>query len=75
MDPHEYSPGGLRGITTEMLAAREHMVMEWAHNQRIPLAFVLAGGYLGLGLDQTALVALHRLTIAAAAEYAAKLSS
>ena len=30
------------------------------------LAFVLAGGYAGYGLDQSGLVALHRLTVSAA---------
>jgi acetoin utilization deacetylase AcuC-like enzyme len=67
MDPHQSSAGGLTGITTDVLASREQMVFEWARIQGIPIAFVLAGGYLGRGLDRAGLVALHRLTIAAAA--------
>jgi acetoin utilization deacetylase AcuC-like enzyme len=69
MDPHQSSAGGLTGITTDVLASREQMVFEWARTQGIPIAFVLAGGYLGRGLDRAGLVALHRLTIAAAAHY------
>ena len=34
--------------------------------QRLPVAFVLAGGYVGPRLDQARLVALHRLTLSAA---------
>jgi acetoin utilization deacetylase AcuC-like enzyme len=68
MDPHEDCPvGGLRGITGETLAARERLVFGWARAHRTPIAFVLAGGYLGPQLDVDALVALHRLTLEAAA--------
>ncbi len=68
MDPHQGSAGGLAGITAEILAARERMVFDWARVQGVPIAFVLAGGYLGSGLDRAGLVALHRLTIAAAVD-------
>ncbi len=43
------------------------MVFAWARDQRVPIAFVLAGGYLGPRLDRDGLVALHRLTVEAAA--------
>ena len=69
MDPYEgCSTGGKAGITREMLAARERMVFEWCRNRGLPLAFVLAGGYIGPGLDEQRLVELHRLTLSRAAE-------
>src|SRR5262249_50679084 len=68
MDPFEYCPtGGLSGITEEVLAERERTVFEWCRRRRLPVAFVLAGGYIGPGLDVDGLVALHRLTLSAAA--------
>ncbi len=67
MDPHQHSAvGGLDGIDAAMLARRESMVFAWCRARRLPVAFVLAGGYLGPRLDQAALVALHRLTLDAA---------
>lgn len=67
MDPHQgCAEGGLEGISTDVLARRERCVFDWCRAQRIPVAFVLAGGYLGPGLDAPALVGLHRLTLAAA---------
>lgn len=69
MDPFEDCPtGGLSGITQEVLAERERMVFEWCDGRRLPVAFVLAGGYIGQSLDVDGLVALHRLTLSAAAE-------
>lgn len=69
MDPHEGSAqGGLAGITEETLAERERMVFAWCRARAIPVAFVLAGGYVGPRLTQSSLVALHRLTIQAATE-------
>jgi acetoin utilization deacetylase AcuC-like enzyme len=68
MDPHEDCPtGGLPGITREVLAARERMVFEWCRKRRLPVAFGLAGGYIGPRLDVARLVELHRLTLSAAA--------
>lgn len=68
MDPHERcSTGGLPGITTEVLAAREEMVFAWAAALDVPIAFALAGGYTGSALSADELTALHRLTIDAAA--------
>jgi acetoin utilization deacetylase AcuC-like enzyme len=70
MDPHEHCPvGGLAGIDHALLAERERRVFAWASARELPIAFVLAGGYLGPGLDQAGLVALHRLTLAAAASH------
>ena len=67
MDPFEgCGIGGLRGITRAILEDREALVLDWCRRRRIPVAFVLAGGYLGPGLDEPGLVALHRLTLLAA---------
>lgn len=68
MDPHEGSDiGALSGITPTILARREMMVFEWCLRRRIPVAFVIAGGYVGDRLSQEELVLLHRFTIEAAA--------
>ncbi len=68
MDPHEGSAdGGLEGIDTQMLQERENLVFEWCRRRGLPVAFVLAGGYIGARLDAAGLVALHRLTLRAAA--------
>jgi acetoin utilization deacetylase AcuC-like enzyme len=73
MDPFEgCSTGGLEGITREILAAREELVFAWCGEHAAAVAFVLAGGYIGWGLDQEGLVDLHRLTLAAAAACAAR---
>ena len=67
MDPHERCDiGGLPGITMETLTKREMMVFEWCLVNRVPVAFALAGGYVGPDLTQDELVLLHRLTIEAA---------
>jgi hypothetical protein len=68
MDPHEHCPvGGLAGIDAALLARREQLVFSWCRARQLPIAFVLAGGYIGPGLTQADLVGLHRLTLAAAA--------
>jgi acetoin utilization deacetylase AcuC-like enzyme len=68
MDPYEGCPdGGLAGISEAVLAARERMVFDWCQAQKLPVAFSLAGGYIGEKLDERGLVALHRLTLSAAA--------
>jgi len=46
------------------------MVFGWCRDRKLPVAFVLAGGYLGPHLDETELVRLHRLTLLSAAEAA-----
>jgi acetoin utilization deacetylase AcuC-like enzyme len=68
MDPHEASSvGGLPGVTAKVLADREALVFDFAEAHDIPVAFVLAGGYVSDDLTESALVDLHRLTIARAA--------
>jgi acetoin utilization deacetylase AcuC-like enzyme len=68
MDPFEGCPdGGLPGITMAMLADREKLVFDWCKRRNIPVAFMLAGGYIGEHLDSRGLVDLHRLTLSAAA--------
>lgn len=70
MDPHEDCPtDGSPGITRELLAARERLVFEWCRRRGLPVAFALAGGYVGPRLDVARLVDLHRLTLTAAVEY------
>ena len=71
MDP--YGPDGEKGtgrlpdISAARLAEREEMVFKWCRDQDVPVAFVLAGGYLERFLDRAGLVGLHRLTLEAAA--------
>lgn len=68
MDPYERCHiGGLHGITRGMLCAREEAVFAWCKAAGIPVAFAIAGGYSGYGLDMDGVVALHRMTIEAAA--------
>jgi acetoin utilization deacetylase AcuC-like enzyme len=68
MDPFEHCAiGGLAGITRDILAERERIVFEWCRRQRVPVAFVLAGGYINARFDESMLVDLHRLTLLAAA--------
>ncbi len=68
VDPHQHCPvGGLSGIDAALLGARDRMVFEWCAARGLPVAFVLAGGYIGPQLDRAGLVALHRQTLAAAA--------
>lgn len=73
MDPFEGDPSGLTGMSRDLLAERERLVFEWCRARSIPVAFVLAGGYLNASAnhDEASLVELHRLTIAAAAKVAA----
>jgi acetoin utilization deacetylase AcuC-like enzyme len=67
MDPHQdCEVGGLRGIDELVIAQRERIVFEWCRRRKLPVAFVLAGGYIGPKLDEARLVALHRLTLSAA---------
>src|SRR5262249_41982908 len=69
MDPHADRPqGGLAGITDQPLRAREELVFEGCRELELPVAFVMAGGYLRPPrMDETRLVELHRLTLTAAA--------
>jgi acetoin utilization deacetylase AcuC-like enzyme len=69
MDPFEdCSIGGKAGITREVLAQREQLVFEWCSRRKLPIAFVIAGGYVSRRLDRQALVELHRLTLISAAK-------
>lgn len=71
MDPSELcSTGGLTGITKDMLAERERLVYQWCRENKMPIAFVMAGGYIGSKLDISGLVGLHRLTLESASKYA-----
>lgn len=68
MDPHEHCAiGGLTGIDHTTLVARERRVFEWCASRDLPVAFVLAGGYLSSKLTREGLVDLHRATLTAAA--------
>jgi acetoin utilization deacetylase AcuC-like enzyme len=67
MDPDQRCiVGGFGGIDAGILKQREEMVFGWAKRRKIPIAFVLAGGYAGGDLSQDGLVDLHRLTFEAA---------
>ncbi len=72
MDPHQGCPiGGMAGVDGAVLQDREATVFEWARQKGVPIAFSLAGGYLGPYLSQRGLTDLHRLTLAAASQSAA----
>jgi acetoin utilization deacetylase AcuC-like enzyme len=58
--------GGMQGVTQKVLRDREVAVFSWCRGRGIPIAFVLAGGYIGPDLDRAGLIALHRLTLEAA---------
>jgi acetoin utilization deacetylase AcuC-like enzyme len=68
MDPHEQA-GGIDGITAAILADREDLVFRWAADLRLPIAWVLAGGYTGPDFTLDDVVNLHRLTLEAAVRY------
>ena len=68
MDPFERCQiGGRQGMTAELPAERERTVFRCCRERRLPVAFVVAGGYTNRGFTGPELVALHRYTIAAAA--------
>lgn len=69
MDPYQACEiGGLAGIDAKILADRERIVFEWCNKMNVPIAFVLAGGYVGGSLSQSRLIDLHRLTLCAAVD-------
>jgi acetoin utilization deacetylase AcuC-like enzyme len=73
MDPFERCPtGGMPGITRDVLARREQLVFAWCQRRRLPIAFVLAGGYVESALDEAGLIELHRLTLIPASEASAR---
>jgi acetoin utilization deacetylase AcuC-like enzyme len=57
--------GGLSGISTQILREREAMIFDWFMQRSIPIAFVIAGGYIGHRLSRDELVSLHRMTLEA----------
>jgi acetoin utilization deacetylase AcuC-like enzyme len=68
MDPADGgSAGSTRGFTSELLEARERLVAEWCERTNTPVAFVLAGGYVGSGLTLGDVADLHVHTVAAIA--------
>ncbi len=69
MDVHERA-GGDPGFTTDLVRARERLVLGWADSFGLPLSFTLAGGYSGYGLDLAGVADLHLETFRAAAELA-----
>lgn len=69
MDVHERA-GGDPGFTTELVRARERLVLGWADSLGLPLSFTLAGGYSGHGLDLAGVADLHLETFRVAAALA-----
>jgi len=67
MDPDERCGiGGLRGIDAGILREREEMVFGWFKSRDIPIAFAIAGGYIGSALKPGDLIALHRISVSTA---------
>lgn len=65
MDVHR-SAGTPGGLDDDQVRQRERLVFDWARSRGLPVAFVLAGGYLDpCTMDE--LVSLHRITIEVAA--------
>lgn len=62
MDCHQHDKYGSKWLTTELLFERDQLVFDMAKKMKIPLLFVLAGGYQAL----EALVPLHVNTFKAA---------
>lgn len=51
-DPHEGDRLGRLALTYDGLEARDRRVFDWAWQRRVPVAFVMAGGY-GVDIDTT----------------------
>lgn len=68
-DPHEGDRLGRLHLTADGLARRDRMVLDCAHQRRIPVAITMAGGY-GRHIDDT--VSMHLQTISIGAEFAAR---
>jgi acetoin utilization deacetylase AcuC-like enzyme len=66
-DPHEGDRLGRLKLTLQGLGARDRLVLDQAHQRKIPVAVTMAGGY-GRNIQDT--VAVHLQTIAIAAGYA-----
>ena len=66
MDPAEGGgAGSTRGFTSELLEQRDMLVAEWCERTHTPVAFVLAGGYVGSSLTIDDIADLHMHTVAA----------
>jgi acetoin utilization deacetylase AcuC-like enzyme len=62
-DPHEGDRLGRLALTHDGLEARDRRVFDWAWQRRIPVAFVMAGGY-GRDLDDTVHAQLNTWRVA-----------
>lgn len=62
-DPHEGDRLGRLALTFDGLEARDRRVFDWAYQRRIPLAFVMAGGY-GVNIDDTVRVQMGTYRVA-----------
>jgi len=51
-DPYQGDRLGRLALTEDGLEARDRRVFEWCHERRIPMAFVMAGGY-GRQIEET----------------------
>lgn len=65
-DPHEGDRLGRLKLTYEGLQARDRRVFDWCHRRRIPVVFVMAGGY---GTDIATTVQAQLNTYQIALEY------
>lgn len=68
-DPHEGDRLGRLKLTFDGMEARDRRVMDWAWTRRLPLAFVMAGGY---GTDMEATVQVQMNTYRTAVDYQAR---
>jgi acetoin utilization deacetylase AcuC-like enzyme len=63
-DPHEGDRLGRLKLSWDGLEARDRRVFDWAWQRRIPLGFVMAGGY-GLRIEDTVQVQVNTFKVAA----------
>lgn len=71
-DPHEGDRLGRLKLSFDGLETRDRRVLDWAWTRRVPLAFVMAGGY---GTDMEATVQVQMNTYRTALGYAARWQS
>jgi acetoin utilization deacetylase AcuC-like enzyme len=69
-DPHEGDRLGRLKLTTEGMASRDRMILDFANGHQCPIAIAMAGGY---GHDIQTTVSVHAQTIQLAFEYHQKL--
>ena len=62
-DPHEGDRLGRLALSFDGLEARDRRVFDWTWQRRIPLAFVMAGGY-GVNIDDTVQVQVNTYRVA-----------